>query len=391
MDVPGVVYDRPVAPGSPRTAGDFRVGWAEPAGCAGRLPRPGGARFGAISGRSRTPSSLLFLLAITLVAGCAPAQSAALSQESSKQEPAKSEAAKKAAAAENAKADAGQAEPAKEKTFVGNETCQMCHDEIVKAFARNAHKAIAVNPKRGWKAEACESCHGPGSVHAESTSPSDIINPRRLEPAAIDRGCLGCHQGQKTHAGRIQSGHSRNQVSCIQCHSIHGTQGMGRALRNMTEINAMCASCHTPVWAEFQRPYRHRLTEGAMSCVDCHNPHGSFLPRMVRTVSANEPGCLKCHVDKRGPFTFEHAPVRLEGCSSCHMPHGSSNPKMLTRPNEQQLCLECHSNLPAQAIGQTTIGAPPPAFHDLRNARFRACSTCHVKVHGSYVNRAFTR
>jgi hypothetical protein len=33
--------------------------------------------------------------------------------------------------------------------------------------------------------------------------------------------------------------------------------------------------------------------------------------------------CVKCHGDKRGPFTFEHAPVRLEGCGACHQPHGS--------------------------------------------------------------------
>jgi hypothetical protein len=32
-----------------------------------------------------------------------------------------------------------------------------------------------------------------------------------------------------------------------------------------------------------------------------------------------------------------------------------------------------------------------PAFHDLRTPRFRVCSTCHVKIHGSNVNRDFLR
>ena len=31
---------------------------------------------------------------------------------------------------------------------------------------------------------------------------------------------------------------------------------------------------------------------------------------MMRTFAASEPGCFRCHGDKRGPFTFEHAPVR---------------------------------------------------------------------------------
>ena len=33
--------------------------------------------------------------------------------------------------------------------------------------------------------------------------------------------------------------------------------------------------------------------------------------------NANEPGCFKCHSDKRGPFTFEHArPVKLTGLTA---------------------------------------------------------------------------
>ena len=55
-------------------------------------------------------------------------------------------------------------------------------------------------------------------------------------------------------------------------------------------------------------------------------------PRMVEQAGTNEEACLKCHVDKRGPFVFEHAPVRIEGCETCHIPHGSMNAKLLRRP-----------------------------------------------------------
>jgi DmsE family decaheme c-type cytochrome len=125
--------------------------------------------------------------------------------------------------------------------------------------------------------------------------------------------------------------------------------------------------------------------------VDCHNPHGRLLANPLRDVSANEPGCFKCHGDKRGPFTFEHAPMRMaEGCQNCHEPHGSANPRMLTRADVKFQCLECHSNLGAGS-GQGTLGGVPPAFHDLRNPRIQNCTVCHVKVHGSHVNRALLR
>jgi DmsE family decaheme c-type cytochrome len=112
---------------------------------------------------------------------------------------------------------------------------------------------------------------------------------------------------------------------------------------------------------------------------------------MTQTFAANEPGCLNCHGDKRGPFTFEHPVVRFEGCGACHEPHGSVNPRMLTRPVVLQVCLECHANLPAAVATRKAAGVVPPSFHDLRSPRFQNCTVCHQKVHGSYVDRNLLR
>jgi DmsE family decaheme c-type cytochrome len=178
-------------------------------------------------------------------------------------------------------------------------------------------------------------------------------------------------------------------VSCTACHTI-GPHGL--VARKPAEVNALCASCHTDVWAAFQKPYRHRLAEGAMSCVDCHNPHGSALPKQIRTTRFNEPGCAKCHGDKVGPFPFEHAPLRLEGCMTCHQPHGSANPRMLIRHEVRFVCMECHSNLPVpNPAANATLGTVGPAIHDLRSPRFQNCTLCHQKVHGSYADRALTK
>ncbi len=284
------------------------------------------------------------------------------------------------------------AAPAGPATYVGSETCQTCHEDISKAFSKNPHSVVETNKRKGWEGKACESCHGPGSKHAESVAAADILNPAKQTPSKADKGCLTCHINQSTHVGRINSGHGHNQVACVACHSMHkGPAAL--VARKTAAINAQCSGCHTSVMAQFQKPHAHKVPQNAMSCVDCHNPHGSFKQRSMQTFAANEPGCFKCHGDKRGPFAFEHAPVKLEGCSTCHEPHGSANPKMLTRHEVRFQCLECHANLPQPTgvAASGTLGGVPPAFHDLRNPRFRNCTTCHMKIHGSHVDRTFLR
>ena len=294
------------------------------------------------------------------------------------------EAAAPAKETEEAKPPSGPAE------YVGSVVCQGCHEEIFKGFQKNAHVILETHKGRGWEEKACESCHGPGSKHAESVSPEDIINPAKQKASSADRNCLKCHINQPSNAGRIHGGHARSQVACVTCHSMHKPQPKVAQMRT-----AQCVTCHTSTWAEFQKPYRHNLPEGSMTCVDCHNPHGS-MPHKVSAMlntSLREPGCFKCHGDKRGPFTFEHAPVKMEGCTTCHQPHGSNNPRQLTRQEVRFQCLECHTNLPAQTVNtrSSDLGVIPPAFHDLRNPRFRNCTVCHIKIHGSHVNRSFTR
>jgi DmsE family decaheme c-type cytochrome len=285
-------------------------------------------------------------------------------------------------------------QPNEPAEYVGSQTCQACHEDIYNALLKGRHQLVESGKKRGWEGKACEACHGPGGKHAESVSGSDIRQPAKLPAADADRICLACHQNQPTHVGRITSSHAKNQVSCITCHPIHKNGPTGLVERRPAAINQQCAGCHTDVWASFQREFKHRLPEGAMSCVDCHNPHGSIMAAaQQRTFRGSEPGCFNCHGDKAAPFVYEHLPVRLEGCMACHEPHGSANPRMLTRAQVQYVCLECHASLPAPLPNQAAgpLGTVPPSFHDLRSPRFANCTTCHQKVHGSYVSPALLR
>ncbi len=281
---------------------------------------------------------------------------------------------------EQAAAPAPEAPKAKE--YVGAETCGTCHEDIAKGLAKDRHHAIEFNKK--FEGKTCEACHGPGSVHAESVDTKDII---RKNGAA----CVSCHANQAARSNRAQAGHTRNNVDCFSCHSMH--KPALSQIAKTREITNNCGNCHTDVKASFQKPHRHPINQPApiMSCIDCHDPHGGPLPKQMRNVHGAEGNCLKCHGDKRGPFVFEHAPVRLEGCAACHEPHGSANPKMLTRQEERFVCLECHSNVGTRTAAANNSGGVPPAIHDLRSPRFRSCSTCHIKVHGSHANRSLLR
>jgi DmsE family decaheme c-type cytochrome len=278
------------------------------------------------------------------------------------------------------------------KTFIGSEMCGVCHEDIAKAFLKSPHEAIEKSDRYGFTGKACESCHGPGSKHAETLSPADIRNPSKPPAAETDRLCLTCHTNQTSNGGRAKASHALNSVSCTSCHFVHAHGPDGLVARKPAEVNGQCENCHLDVKAAFALPFKHPVPQNAMTCVDCHNPHGTVKSPLLRLAFANEPGCFNCHADKRGPFTFEHPVVREGGCGSCHMPHGSANAKMLIRQEVRLVCLECHANLPSLPNQTASVrGVVPPAFHDLTSPRFRNCTICHQKIHGSHVDRNLLR
>ena len=289
--------------------------------------------------------------------------------------------------------------------YIGSEACKDCHEDQFKAFSHTTHSRLAT--LSGWKGKVtgCESCHGPGKAHAEEGDPKKIISFKAKSSKEISETCLTCHAGKEEHNNFRRGEHWRNDVGCVDCHTAHSSPPIGsnpgsntriseaaRRNRDLLAANMLrgsepqlCIGCHSETKAQFNRPFHHKVLEGLIKCSDCHNPHGGFELKQARLSTGSDAGCLKCHTDKQGPFVFEHAPLKIEGCSSCHTPHGSSNAKLLARSQVRQLCLECHSNA-------HEIGAPDtPNFHNQATLRYQNCTTCHVKIHGSHVDRFFFR
>src|SRR3990172_3936206 len=170
--------------------------------------------------------------------------------------------------------------------FVGSSECAQCHENITGGFATATHARLAAPGAEGKQEVGCESCHGPGSVHAKAGGGAgSIVNP------------------------------GKSPETCFQC--------------------------HLDKRGEFSLPHTHPVLAGQMSCSDCHDPHSGPVVRDGGSslASLNE-SCTRCHVQQGGPYVFEHEASR-EGCVVCHLPHGSPNPRML-RTRNQNLCLQCH-------------------------------------------------
>lgn len=280
--------------------------------------------------------------------------------------------------------------------------CTRCHDET------EAYPVLAIGKtKHGTRADArtptCVTCHGESKTHANkpedakvrpkpdltysgqllSVPAEDRVDPyvgfagKRTDTPVQDRNgvCLTCHQGGKRIHWQM-SAHDARGVACTSCHQIHTGHDK---VRDRLQQSHVCFTCHKDVRMQVNKTSRHAIQEGKISCSDCHNTHGTAGVKMLVRDTVNDT-CFQCHMEKRGPFLWNHQPV-TENCAICHNPHGSSNDSML-KLRGPFLCQQCHEASSHRGnIPSTTVGGPGTA-----NGRgitlARGCVNCHTNIHG---------
>ncbi len=272
--------------------------------------------------------------------------------------------------------------------YVGEQTCLGCHEDHKKGYHNSAHGRVS-NTRSPIAGRGCESCHGPGRAHVEGSGDKSKINTFKstMPAAAIDAQCLHCHsRGER--ALWEGSPHDAVNMSCVNCHTIHGSKSDEGLLKSAGQVET-CENCHRSQVQKLRRSSHMPVQEGALECSSCHNPHGSRGVKLLKRGSTVNAMCESCHAEKRGPHLWEHAPV-VESCTTCHDAHGSTNDRMLVA-KEPFLCQRCHvtSQHPATAydgyaLANTTIA---------NRIYGRSCAGCHQNVHGSNApsGKAFLR
>lgn len=255
--------------------------------------------------------------------------------------------------------------------------CAVCHEKEVARVGTTHHGA-----------QSCAACHGDPSAHVKGATegtPGPITSFKGRKATEITDTCLGCHdKGRQAnwHGGA----HDRRGVSCTSCHSIHAFKSVVAQLKSKTDAET-CGTCHAQIRAKTNRVSHHPVREGVLGCGSCHDPHDGTKQKMVSADWVNEK-CLECHTEKRGPFLWEHAPVR-ENCLTCHDPHGSNHEKLLVA-KQPFLCQRCHLNTRHPGtlydLRNTLTGfnvAPAPGQSVVSNrAVEHACKNCHQNIHG---------
>lgn len=269
----------------------------------------------------------------------------------------------------------------------GELTCMKCHDSAPVTDILETPHAVKGDGRTPFAQHGCESCHGASQDHLNShpakgekrNSPVVVFKgPNASTVDAMNKACLTCHDnGLRMNWPGSQ--HQAADTACVSCHTIHVKKDP--VLKKDTQPEK-CFTCHSQQRAESFELSHHPIREGKVVCSDCHNPHGSPGPKLLKEFTVNDT-CYNCHADKRGPFLWEHEPVR-DDCMNCHSPHGSTQARLL-KERAPFLCSNCHSEGGHQVVagGAVTGGvASNPANINIRMSA-RGCVNCHSQIHGS--------
>ncbi|WP_168205920.1 multiheme c-type cytochrome [Geobacter sp. FeAm09] len=242
------------------------------------------------------------------------------------------------------------------KAKTGDATCDGCHTTGFNV-ARDRESGRWAGQKRELGV-GCESCHGPGSVHAATKRREDIVNPAALSASQQDQVCGQCHSRvtnrqekdlayptgfmpgmsdlrqrvtfwtysanpknfwpngfssknrQQYHDVQFTS-HARAGVSCITCHDAHAETKGNAQLRQ--DKKKLCVQCHKASAALYQGSAEERAGVG---CCDCH---------MARIANRSDPTPKrKQHWDVSShtfavvmPRTAEALKMK-SSCDACH-------------------------------------------------------------------------
>jgi hypothetical protein len=276
--------------------------------------------------------------------------------------------------------------------------CGDCHATTGWKTAKFDHKKETGFGLEGAHATIdCQDCHRSGNLKDK-----------------LPRECVGCHQGQDSHAGRLGNDcgkchgnekwkpstfdHDRDthwkltgrhiKVDCHSCHTASVTTqklptdcaSCHRASDvHVGELGAQCDQCHTTEGWRAGVSFDHDLTKYpllglhvAVSCEQCHTT------RKYRDAGLE---CIDCH--KKDDV---HKGSLGVACAKCHSPngwrmwefdHGKETGFALTGAHAKLVCAGCHKQ-PADEVKLNPTCLSCHEQDDVHLGQYgRQCQRCH--------------
>jgi hypothetical protein len=255
-----------------------------------------------------------------------------------------------------------------------NRECLDCHSTGLEVrYDRTRHAWSTAFADAGV---ACESCHGPGARHAETTDARDIVHPRK---AGADVGlaiCGSCHGPHNPLFPLLDAAHrfrpGGRYDDFYQAFVVtDGRQRSpdffadGRPSSSSFEYQALLQSaCHR---------------KGGATCLTCHTaPHEPHDANDLRPANGSpDESCRGCHasVFAAGRTHTHHRSEAASRCTACHMPKVLTGvldrfadhaldvpaPQNTRRHGVPNACGECHRDLPPERLEQAIVGWWPGA------------------------------
>jgi doubled CXXCH motif protein/cytochrome c554/c'-like protein len=227
--------------------------------------------------------------------------------------------------------------------------CARCHTTALRIEEKDAHHRRA---RTHWLEDgiACESCHGPGSLHAryfgtnylnrlaafvenrvEGQPVAYIVNGAKLPKGPALSVCARCHGPDierfvTTETYRIyEPGYSKEgRVNDLSDHFKEMPLSPGRKVATVETWEDGRPKGIAMVFRSFVESKCYERAE--VRCHDCHDPHRNDRPRrpgLLEASAASNAYCLRCHAEiaaAESEHTRHEAGRPGSFCYDCHMP-----------------------------------------------------------------------
>jgi len=209
---------------------------------------------------------------------------------------------------------------------------------------------------------SCESCHGAGRKHSETSLIQDIINPARLSKERSMDICLSCHLAGRPHGAQTEYawpvGYTPGDVLSTYWKGFEPEGKVtpefwldGTAKKNRVQGNTFVQSV---------------MHDAHLQCANCHNSHNGLHTAMTIKSATDNALCLTCHDSGQKQHLKEKTVAD-------HTHHSATSPG--------SRCIECHmaktgeNSVAAESRNHTFDFVSPPTT--IKSGNPNSCNGCH--------------